>query len=144
MHTWNWAKLQTQYGNAPVYLYYFDHHPARKSGAKDEDHGSAHGHEIAYVFKNLNKSDPNVTPNDLKMSEVMATYWTNFAKNGNPNNDALPNWPAFDDEKPSTMYFQQQPKIGPVPDIKALETLDQYFQWRRTAEGEKWANKAAN
>ncbi|MBE0349334.1 hypothetical protein PLIP_a2841 [Pseudoalteromonas lipolytica LMEB 39] len=44
------------------------------------------------------------------MSEVMATYWTNFAKNGNPNHDALPNWPAFDDEKPSTMYFQQQPK----------------------------------
>ncbi|EWH04912.1 hypothetical protein AT00_18695 [Pseudoalteromonas lipolytica SCSIO 04301] len=62
------------------------------------------------MFKNLNKSDPNITPNDLKMSEVMATYWTNFAKNGNPNHDALPNWPAFDNEKPSTMYFQQQPK----------------------------------
>lgn len=143
-HTWSWAKLQTQYGHAPVYLYYFDHHPKRKQGAKDEDHGSAHGHEIAYMFKNLNKSDPNITQDDLKMSETMATYWTNFAKNGHPNNDTLPNWPAFDNEKPTTMYFQEQPKVGPVPDKSSLNALDSYFKWRRTPEGEKWANNVAN
>ncbi|WP_404341781.1 carboxylesterase/lipase family protein [Pseudoalteromonas mariniglutinosa] len=140
-HTWSWAKLQTQHGKAPVYLYYFDHHPTRKAGAKDEDHGAAHGHEIAYMFKNLNKADPNLTKADVQMAEAMATYWTNFAKNGNPNDDTLPNWPAFNNNKPSTMYFQQQPKVGPVPDKKALETLDRYFQWRRTPEGKKWANQ---
>ncbi|MBB1300252.1 carboxylesterase family protein [Pseudoalteromonas sp. SR44-8] len=140
-HTWSWAKLQTEHGRAPVYLYYFDHHPERKLGGKDEDYGSGHGHEIAYMFKNLNKADPNVTKNDLKMSDIMATYWTNFAKNSNPNDDALPNWPAFNNDKPSTMYFQQQAKVGPVPDKQALETLDQYFKWRRTPAGEKWANQ---
>ncbi|HEA18921.1 MAG TPA: carboxylesterase family protein [Pseudoalteromonas prydzensis] len=140
-HTWSWAKLQTEHGKAPVYLYYFDHHPERKTGAKDEDHGSGHGHEIAYMFNNLNKSDPNVTTNDLTMSDTMATYWTNFAKYGNPNDDTLPNWPAFNNNKPSTMYFQQQPKVGPVPDKQALETLDEYFKWRRTPAGEKWANQ---
>lgn len=127
-----------------MYLYYFDHHPKRKQGEKDEDHGSAHGHEIAYMFKNLNMSDPNITQDDLKMSETMATYWTNFAKNGHPNNDTLPNWPAFDNEKPTTMYFQEQPKVGPVPDKNSLNVLDSYFKWRRTPEGEKWANKVAN
>ena len=139
-HTWSWAKLQTQYGKAPAYLYYFDHHPKRTPGAKDEDHGSGHGHEIAYMFKNLNKADPNVTENDLKMSDIMATYWTNFVKSGNPNDKTLPNWPAFNNGKPSTMYFQQQPKVGPVPDKQGLKTLDEYFKWRRTAEGENWAN----
>ena len=141
-HTWSWAKLQSQYGKAPAYFYYFDHHPKREKGAKNEDHGAGHGHEIAYMFKNLNKSDPNVTKNDLKMSGTMATYWTNFAKNGNPNDNTLPHWPAFNESKPSTMYFQQQAKVGPVPDKKALETLDEYFKWRRTAAGEKWANQA--
>lgn len=140
-HTWSWAKLQTEHGKAPVYLYYFDHHPERKPGGKDEDHGSGHGHEIAYMFKNLNQSDPNVTANDLKMSDTMATYWTNFAKSGNPNNTTLPHWPAFNESKPSTMYFQQQAKVGPVPDKQALEILDEYFKWRRTPAGEKWANQ---
>ena len=140
-HTWSWARLQTAHGNAPVYLYYFDHTPARISDAKEQDYGAAHAQEIAYVFKNLNKSDKKVTENDLKISDIMATYWTNFAKNGTPNDNTLTNWPAFDERIPSTMYFQQQPKIGAVPDKQALETLNEYFKWRRTEEGEKWANQ---
>jgi len=28
------------------------------------------------------------------------------------------------------MYFAQTPHVGPVPDEKPLEVLEQYFRWR--------------
>jgi para-nitrobenzyl esterase len=34
------------------------------------------------------------------------------------------------------MYFDQTPHTGPVPNPDALKTLDGYFAWRRTPEGE--------
>ena len=32
---------------------------------------------------------------DIALAETMATYWTNFAKTGNPNSAGLPNWPEY-------------------------------------------------
>ena len=79
------------------------------------------------------KSDPLI-------SEAMATYWTNFAKFGDPNGKGVPEWPAFTPRSHKVMYFQQQPKVGSVPDEKELNVLNQYFEWRRTKEGSDWAN----
>jgi para-nitrobenzyl esterase len=69
----------------------------------------------------------------------MATYWTNFAKYGDPNGEGVPEWPAFSDANPEVMYLGPTPHLGPVPSAESLEVLDDYFQWRRTPEGEAWA-----
>jgi para-nitrobenzyl esterase len=37
------------------------------------------------------------------------------------------------------MYFSKTPHTGPVPSAEALKSLDAYFAWRRTPEGESWA-----
>jgi para-nitrobenzyl esterase len=37
------------------------------------------------------------------------------------------------------MYFRNEARQGPVPSADALEVLDAYFAWRRTREGETWA-----
>jgi para-nitrobenzyl esterase len=68
----------------------------------------------------------------------MATYWTNFAKRGNPSGEGVPVWPAFSDANPVVMYFSQTPHMGPVPSAESLKSLDAYFAWRRTPEGEAW------
>lgn len=140
-HTWSWARLQAQQEKAPAYLYYFDQHPSYPEGSPQYNHGSPHAQEIAYVFQNLDPNRSDAMASDAVISQAMATYWTNFAKFGNPNGPGLPEWPAFEPGSPNVMHFQQTPKLGPVPDSEALKVLDEYFQWRRTSEGKEWARQ---
>jgi enterochelin esterase family protein len=65
----------------------------------------------------------------------MGTYWTNFAKYGDPNGEGLPKWPAFSDGNPVLMYFAGTPHTGPVPNEEGLKALDGYFAWRRSPNG---------
>ena len=138
-HTWSWARLQSKTGKSKVFYYYFDQHPDYPAGSPKYGYGSPHAQDVSYVFKHLDASNPQTTKSDLEISDAMATYWTNFAKYGDPNGSELPHWPAFSDKNPVVMYFNQTPHTGPVPSTKSLEVLDAYFKWRRSPEGEAWA-----
>lgn len=138
-HTWSWARLQSQTGKSSVFLYYFDQHAPREEGSPQADHGTPHGVDVPFVFKNLDANNPNTTQSDLEISEIMATYWTNFAKNGNPNSEGVTEWPAFTNEYPQAMYLGPDARVGSVPDEASLKVLDAYFAWRRSPEGVEWA-----
>jgi para-nitrobenzyl esterase len=61
--------------------------------------GSAvHASELPYVFgfypKTGNPSE-SFRETAYKLADLIETYWTNFAKHGNPNSGAVPNWPEF-------------------------------------------------
>lgn len=140
--TWAWATLQAKTGKSKVFYYYFDQHPDYPKDSPQYGHGSPHGQDVAFVFMHLDASNPKTSKTDLEISEAMGTYWTNFAKYGTPNGKGILEWPAFNEKKPSVMYFQQTPKVGPVPGIESLKVLNSYFKWRRSSEGEAWANKA--
>jgi para-nitrobenzyl esterase len=137
--TWAWATLQSKTGKSPVYYYYFDQHPDYPENSPQFGFGSPHGQDVAYVFGHLNESDPQITKTDMEISEAMGTYWTNFAKYGNPNGNGMPEWPAFDNADTKVMYFSRKPQTGQVPGIESLKVLDSYFMWRRTPEGQSWA-----
>jgi para-nitrobenzyl esterase len=143
-HTWIWARLQSQTGKSKVFYYYFDQHPDYPEDSPRAGYGSPHGMEIPYVFQHLDDSNPmmrntQITQADLDISEAMSTYWTNFAKYGDPNGNGVPSWPSFSDANPVVMYFNKTPHTGPVPSAESLKVLDAYFSWRRTPEGEAWA-----
>lgn len=138
-HTWSWARLQSKTGKSKVFLYYFDQHPVREEGSLHADHGTPHGVDVPFVFKNLDKNNPNTTQSDLDVSEIMATYWTNFAKNGHPNGESVNEWPAFSNEIPVVMHLGPGASVGEVPDESSLMVLDAYFAWRRSPEGKEWA-----
>jgi len=137
--TWSWARLQSEKGKSNVYYYYFDQHPDYPEDSPRYGYGSPHGQDVAYVFLNLDASNPQITKSDLEISEAMGTYWTNFAKYGNPNPIGSLQWPAFNQNKPSVMHFSQKAYIGEVPSLESLKVLDTYFNWRRSLEGSIWA-----
>jgi para-nitrobenzyl esterase len=138
-HTWSWARLQAKTGKAKVFYYYFDQHPDYPEGSPRAGYGSPHGQDVVYVFQHLSTSDPRTTPTDLEISDAMSTYWTNFAKYGDPNGKGVPKWPTFSETNPEVMYFSQTPHTGPVPSAGSLRVLDTYFAWRRSPEGAAWA-----
>lgn len=142
--TWSWARLQSKTGKSKVYFYYFDQHPDYPAGSPRYGYGSPHAQDVAYVFQHLDANNPETSKSDYEISDAMATYWTNFAKYGNPNGQGVPQWPAFSDSNPVLMYFNQTPHTGPVPSEESLKVLDSYFQWRRSPEGAEWAKNAGD
>jgi para-nitrobenzyl esterase len=138
-HTWSWARLQSSIGKSKAFYYCFDQHPDYPEDSPRFGYGSPHGQDVAYVFGHLDASNPQTTKTDLEISDAMVTYWTNFARYGDPNGEGVPEWPAFSDANPVVMYFSQTPQTGPVPSAESLKSLDAYFEWRRTPEGEAWA-----
>jgi para-nitrobenzyl esterase len=140
-HTWIWARLQAKTGRSKAFYYYFDQHPDYPADSPRAGFGSPHGADVQYVFQHLNPSDPQRTTDDGPISDAMATYWTNFAKRGDPNGAGVPAWPAFSDANPVLMYFSRTPHTGPVPSADALKVLDSYFAWRRTPEGEAFVKR---
>jgi len=137
--TWAWAKLQSRTGTSKVFVYYFDQkqHPSPFSAFFKSD-GAPHGSEIPYVFKHLDQNPgTQFTGEDKKLSEMMVTYWTNFAKNGNPNGPGLPEWPVFKDGEPTVLYLKSEPHTGPIPNLDKLTLMDNYFAWKRTSGDSK-------
>lgn len=135
-HTWIWARMVSNVGKSKVFYYYFDQHPDFPASSPQYGHGSPHGSEVAYVFGHLDGAqNDQPTAADRLISDAMVTYWTNFAKFGDPNGKGMPSWPAFSDQHPELMYFAGTPHVGPVPNEEGLKTLNEYFAWRRSPEG---------
>jgi para-nitrobenzyl esterase len=134
--TWSWATLQANKGKSKVFYYYFDQHPEYPVGSPRAGYGSPHGQEVAYVFGTLDTSNLKTSKTDLDISDAMSTYWTNFAKYGDPNGSGEPKWPAFSAAHPVVMNFSQTAHTGPVPGAASLKVLDAYFKWRRSPGSE--------
>ncbi len=137
-HTWSWARLQSKTGKSKVFYYYFDQHPLFPGDSSQADHGTPHGADVAYVFMHVGRSDEERAASDRQMSDLMASYWTQFVKSGDPNGEELPEWPLFSEANPLVMYLGPNVTAGPVPDESSLRVLDSYFSWRRTPEGMEW------
>ena len=68
---------------------------------------STHTDELFYVFGEPAYTRKGLTTRaDIKLSGQMESYWTNFAKTGNPNGPGLPEWPRYDAAKRGFMSFR--------------------------------------
>ncbi|XP_065497362.1 fatty acyl-CoA hydrolase precursor, medium chain-like isoform X1 [Caloenas nicobarica] len=88
------ARYHRDAGN-PVYFYEFQHRPSSATGVVPEFVKADHTDEIAFVFGKPFLAG-NATEEENKLSRTVMRYWTNFARNGNPNGEGLVHWPQYD------------------------------------------------
>ena len=132
--TWVWAQLQANTGKSKVFMYYFDHKPPQAPTSHIKARGAWHGAELPFVFNNFD-SDVNYDATDHAIADAVATYWTNFAKTGDPNGTGVPAWPRFTNAYPKVMHFTDKPEVGGVANLPQLQAVDAYMKWRRSQEG---------
>ncbi|MGA2418594.1 MAG: carboxylesterase family protein [Candidatus Acidiferrum sp.] len=98
------AALTTNAGRR-AFVYRFDR---SVPGQGESNLGAFHSLEIPYVFGTFTdrvwKWLP-VTETDHKLSRLMQTYWTNFAKSGDPNGAGVPQWAAWTSDQESYLVF---------------------------------------
>ncbi len=110
--TWSWLEAQRKTGNAPVWRYHFEL-PATPSKFHPGTY-AFHSDDIEYVFGTLDtRPGFKASPEDRKLSEQVMSYWTNFAKTGNPNGPGLPAWPSYKDEGYPLIHLNSPITSGP-------------------------------
>jgi para-nitrobenzyl esterase len=98
--TWKWLETQGATGGAAVFRFEFDDAP-RGGEANDGTVVGVfayHSAEIEFVFGTLDSKKLPWRAEDYKLSELMGTYWTNFAKNGDPNGAGVAVWPKYEEQ----------------------------------------------
>jgi len=60
---------------------------------------------LAFLFHNAALGNYTYTADEDKLSKKMISYWTNFAKYGDPNGESDLNWPQYTYETKSVLRF---------------------------------------
>jgi para-nitrobenzyl esterase len=114
-------------GGAKAFLYYFSY--LDTGGYNSEPPtlglklGADHGAELPYVFGLLNRWKTAVPESDLKLQNIVMSYWTNFVKILDPNGPGLPVWKPFGDSHDAAMVLDQSVGMRLHPRAAQLDFL---------------------
>lgn len=120
-----WANMQTANGRSSVYVYNFNRKLPASSPATN--FGAFHTGEVVYAYDNLHTVNRPWEMADLQLAKKMSTYWTHFAKTGNPNNGNLVQWPAYKLNTMLVLQLDKKIKSVKLPTEKKLELLSSLY-----------------
>ena len=124
--TWKWIEMQTKAGVA-TYRYEFDDAPpvVAPGPAAAESPRAYHSAEIEFVFGMLDSKKLPWRAGDYELSEQMGSYWTNFARSGNPNGAGLAEWPQYTEKDGyKVMHLAAKPHAATDVQRAQYELLD--------------------
>ncbi|XP_067653683.1 cholinesterase-like [Haliotis asinina] len=97
----------------PTYVYSFNH---RLSVSPFPQWiGATHAYELDFMFGWVLDKSLGCTDEEMELSRTVMSYWTNFAKSGNPNSPVpvKVNWPVSNNTDLSYMALDVGSKLGP-------------------------------
>ena len=113
-------------GRAPVYMYSLDWQSPAHAGRMKAHHAM----DLPFVFDNTEVPDTTAgAPGARDLAARMSATWVAFARNGSPNNPAIPSWPAYSSEERATMIFDDDCHVARDPGREAREL------WTRVVKG---------
>lgn len=106
---------------APVYMFMF----TWQSPVFDGKYKALHCMELPFVFDNIERARQMTGGGQEAhvLADKMSSAWINFAKKGNPNHNGLPQWPEYNPENTSTMFFDNTCEVKPQHDKEFLALM---------------------
>ena len=124
-----------------VYWFIYPHHVWSNMICNDIDvyryqftkennyHSTYHSGEMIYAYGNVKKSpyDYRYNESDLVLADKMLSYWSSFAKYGNPNQEGLETWNKYSGEPDKVLELGES--IKPIVDkyLPVYKILDKYM-----------------
>ncbi|MGA8231489.1 MAG: carboxylesterase family protein [Candidatus Acidiferrales bacterium] len=102
-----------------AYLYYFTYVETGKRAPL----GAYHGLELKFLSGEF-PSDWQHSQDDEKLGAIIRTYWSQFAKTGDPNPAGIPEWPAYDAHADQCLDLGRPVGSRPVPHAAQLLVLE--------------------
>ena len=121
---WEMLSLRRRPNSANVYAYHFSYTSPYSPIA-------SHTAELPFVFGTLTpqRFAPQSTEpgeDDRKMADLMMAYWTNFARQGDPNGAGLPPWPVYKNAGSPVMQLSAAPAASPDTDADRFRFIASY------------------
>lgn len=122
----SWGRRNIQAGRKNIFGYFFERDVPGKGGPTGDKTGAYHSAEIAYEFGTMEYKNHSYIEYDYLLSQAIMTYWTNFAKTGDPNDPSLPKWTRFSSETPFVMHFRDDgfSSENPIDNPKSEMVID--------------------
>ena len=120
------AKRKVLQGAAPAWVYRFDWETPEGGGHMR----SPHAVEIPFVFDNIAIAGPLISkmPEAFALADKLSATWATFARTGNPNSAAIPNWPAYSVERRDTMLFNNESRLEQDPAKSARLAMERVLK----------------
>ena len=128
-----WLDMNIEQGKPDFYYYYFN------PEIPGDDAGSFHSSDLWFAFETLAKCWRPFKGKHYDLARQMCNYWTNFAKNGDPNgldNDGtpMPVWRPASKDDVHPMYFGDVAAMDESPRSELDNFLVDYYSKKLKAK----------
>lgn len=109
----------------PVFRLYLPDRPDLGGEGGPRRFGAYHSGDLAYVFGNTDLVGINWEDWDHEIADLLSSYWTNFARTGDPNGEGLPEWPRYDADSDLALVVGDEVGVQDGLWKQKLDSLDQ-------------------